>query len=78
MIFLRLIKQDYHTGLSGENKERVEAGFLVVFRRRLHVSIEVGCTNNAACEDGCGHETVADVVAGLVFVPALELIQIAM
>lgn len=24
----------------------------VVFRRRLHVSLEVGCTNNAACEDG--------------------------
>ena len=50
----------------------------VVFRRRLHVSLEVGCTNNAACEDGRGYETVADVVAGLVFVPALELIQIVM
>jgi hypothetical protein len=51
---------------------------IVVFRRRLHVSLEVGCTNNAACEDGRGYETVADVVAGLVFVPALELIQIVM
>ena len=24
---------------------------VVVFRRRLHVNLEVGCTNNAACED---------------------------
>ena len=48
-----LVAKDY-TGKFPDNASPYTSTmvFIVVFRRRLHVSLEVGCTNNAACEDG--------------------------